>query len=539
AGAGITASVAGSAAGTAGSAATAAGATASTAATVGSMAYGATASGMAALASQAAVALVDNQGDLSKTLKAMGSSDTVKSTFTSMAMGGALAGFDNVMGWDNAANGTKLDPLKAKLPSLSNGDWSKVAQRVAGQSIIGASLGTTINGGSFKDNFTTALLSNIGSQINAEGANLIGNNGQVLGVPGKAISHAAVSALAAEMGGGDAKGAAAGALAAELAAITLDKTFSDPMNIQAGGKIIGGVAGAIATNSAEGANSGANAGEIVILFNHLHSMSVYNLTRELQEANKQGASTEAIWNKYGELSAAQRAEMLSDCAGNGGLCTLTYQAEMEGGIKTADAVSGLRWMFGLSEEDAHRLSQFVTTENQNDLGLLYNSLPAWEKGALIVKEAVESAGIGGAVGKASVASIVGKNKQPYQPNEGTEGKPRTGKGTSVVNQGNKFTIKDLVSSANKPMNPQGLSEAARAWEKHAGRQGGTFEPLKGNVAKKNATANKFVNEVLLNPDTVKTELSRGGVEYRLPDGRGVRYNADGSFSGVLDPKRNK
>ncbi|TDB62472.1 DUF637 domain-containing protein, partial [Photorhabdus khanii] len=269
AGAGITASVAGSAAGTAGSAATAAGATASTAATVGSMAYGATASGMAALASQAAVALVDNQGDLSKTLKAMGSSDTVKSTFTSMAMGGALAGFDNIMGWDNAANGAKLDPLKAKLPSLSNGDWSKVAQRVAGQSIIGASLGTTINGGSFKDNFTTALLSNIGSQINAEGANLIGNNGQVLGVPGKAISHAAVSALAAEIGGGNAKGAAAGALAAELAAIMLDRTFSDPMSIQAGGKIIGGVAGAIATNSAEGANSGAHAGEVVIVYNSL------------------------------------------------------------------------------------------------------------------------------------------------------------------------------------------------------------------------------------------------------------------------------
>ncbi|WP_445493982.1 hypothetical protein [Photorhabdus sp. SF281] len=99
--------------------------------------------------------------------------------------------------------------------------------------------------------------------------------------------------------------------------------------------------------------------------------------------------------------------MLSDCAGSGGLCTLTYQAEMEGGIKTADAISGLRWMFGLSAEDAQRLSQFVTTENQNDLGLLYNSLPAWEKGALIAKEAVESAGIGG---KVSVASIIKGNK---------------------------------------------------------------------------------------------------------------------------------
>ncbi|MEK9498353.1 hypothetical protein V2H77_18155 [Photorhabdus sp. P32] len=51
-----------------------------------------------------------------------------------------------------------------------------------------------------------------------------------------------------------------------------------------------------------------------------------------------------------------------------------------------------------------------------------NKLPAWKKGALIAKEAVESAGVGGAIGgKASVASIVGKNKQPYQPNQGAVG----------------------------------------------------------------------------------------------------------------------
>ncbi|RAW68719.1 hemagglutinin [Photorhabdus sp. S15-56] len=411
AGAGVTVAAANGAAGAASGAATAAGASAATAATVNTATYGAVSAGISSLASTAAVKLINNKGNLSKTLKDMGSSDTVKSTITSMAMGGALAGFDNVMGWDKAANGAQIDPAKATLPKLSNGDWSKVAQRIAGQSIISSSLGTAINGGSFKDNFTTALLANIGSQINAEGAGLIGANGQVLDLPGKAISHAAVSALAAEIGGGDAKGAAAGALAAELAAITLDKTFNDPMKIQAGGKIIGSVAGAIATNSAKGANSGANAGEIVILFNHLNSMNAYNLARELQEANKQGTPTEAIWNKYNKLGATQRAEMLSHCAGNGGLCTLTYQAEMEGGIKTADAISGLRWMFGLSAEDTHRLSQFVTTENQNDLGLLYNSLPAWEKGALIAKEAVESAGIGGAIGgKASVASIVGKSR---------------------------------------------------------------------------------------------------------------------------------
>ncbi|MCT8349701.1 DUF637 domain-containing protein, partial [Photorhabdus temperata] len=186
-----------------------------------SVAGGALTAGMSSLAAQAAVAIVDNQGDISKALKALGSSDAVKSTITSMAIGGALAGFDSYMGWDKLADGTKLDPTKAKLPQISNGDWNKVVQRVAGQSIISSSLNTTINGSSFKDNLTTALLSNIGSQIHAEGARLIGDKGEVLGVPGKTLSHAVVAGISAEIGRGNAKGAMAGALAAELAGIMM------------------------------------------------------------------------------------------------------------------------------------------------------------------------------------------------------------------------------------------------------------------------------------------------------------------------------
>ncbi|MFE8152168.1 DUF637 domain-containing protein [Brenneria goodwinii] len=250
---------------------------------------GAAYSGMTALTSQAAVALVDNKGNLSKTLQAMGSSDSVKSLVTSMVIGGALSGFDSVMGWDKAANGTTLDPAKAKLPMLSNGDWSKVAQRVAGQSVINSSVGTAINGGGFKDNFTNALLANVGNQINAEGANLIGNNGQVLGVPGKMLSHAVVSGVAAEIGGGNGKGAAAGAMAAELAGIVMGSSLFEPkykneVDKQVANllkatqknetsvliaKVIGSLAGAIITNSPNGVNSGANAAEITYRYNLL------------------------------------------------------------------------------------------------------------------------------------------------------------------------------------------------------------------------------------------------------------------------------
>ncbi|MCA6219367.1 DUF637 domain-containing protein [Photorhabdus antumapuensis] len=56
---------------------------------------------------------------------------------------------------------------------------------------MNSTIGTVLNGGSFTDNLQTA----ISNQINVEGAKLISDNGQILGVQGKAISHTAVSAV--------------------------------------------------------------------------------------------------------------------------------------------------------------------------------------------------------------------------------------------------------------------------------------------------------------------------------------------------------
>jgi hypothetical protein len=94
-----------------------------------------------------------------------------------------------------------------------------------------------------------------------------------------------------------------------------------------------------------------------------------------------------------------------------------------------------------------------------------------------------------------------------------------------------------VNSANKPYNDTGLSEAARAWDKHSPRPGSSFDPLRGNVEQKNATASEFIKKLLNDPNAVREDLSGGGVDYRLPNGQGARWNADGSFSGLLDPKR--
>ncbi|WP_145591896.1 DUF637 domain-containing protein [Yersinia rochesterensis] len=273
----------------------------------GGVAGGAVTAGMSSLAAQASVALVEHKGDLSKTFKTLGSKQAVKSLATSMAVGGALSGFDSLMGFDAAADGASA----ARLPRLSHGDWSKVAQRVAGQSLISSSLNTTINGGSFKDNLTTALLANIGSQLHAEGANLIGDNGRVLGTSGKALSHALVAGVAAEIGGGDSKGAAAGALAAELAGVVMGENFIGSQNWQEKSerqaqlsRFIGGVAGAVFTGKAEGAYSGANAAETTFRYNYLSHHQ-----QKLMEAEMSAAKTLAeksqVFIRWGVRSATQ------------------------------------------------------------------------------------------------------------------------------------------------------------------------------------------------------------------------------------------
>ncbi|HEJ7036973.1 DUF637 domain-containing protein [Serratia marcescens] len=302
----------------------------------GAVTSGAVTAGMSSLASQAAVALVENQGNLSKTLQALGSNENVKATATAMAIGGALNGFDSAMGWSKDAAGKPLNPNNVKLPQLSNGDWSKVAQRVAGQSVISSSLNTAINGGSFKDNLTNALLANIGSQVQAEGANLIGDNGDVLGTAGKSVSHAVVAGIAAEIGRGDGKGAAAGALAAELAGVVMQSTLFEPANLnekerqlyrlqealngnevkEQTARVIGALTGALTTHTPEGAYSAADSAQSVYRYNMTeHMLMQYALDnqKDILAADK------------GDVAAAKRVVARREAAaivatvGGGGL----------------------------------------------------------------------------------------------------------------------------------------------------------------------------------------------------------------------------
>lgn len=199
-----------------------------------------------------------------------------------MAVAGTLQGLDQFMGWDQAIQGGTL-PTTGKLLATDNATWTQVAQRVASQSVVSSTLGTAIQGGSFIDNFKTALLSHIGSQFHAEGANLIGDNGAILGHAGKVLSHSVVAGVSAEIAGGSVTGAVAGALAAEIAAISLNdnliKTEQWREQQAQKSRLVGAFAGLVATGKAEGVISAANSAELVERYNrqlHLEETKAIN-----------------------------------------------------------------------------------------------------------------------------------------------------------------------------------------------------------------------------------------------------------------------
>lgn len=107
-------------------------------------------------------------------------------------------------------------------------------------------------------------------------------------------------------------------------------------------------------------------------------------------------------------------------------------------------------------------------------------------------------------------------------------------GARGVASGFDHSLQDLFERANEPFNDTGLSKMARAWEKHAGRPGSILPILTGNVAAKNQKASNYLLEILTNPNTEGSGLSRGGFDFRLSPQEGVRFNANGDISGFLD-----
>jgi hypothetical protein len=83
-----------------------------------------------------------------------------------------------------------------------------------------------------------------------------------------------------------------------------------------------------------------------------------------------------------------------------------------------------------------------------------------------------------------------------------------------------------------------LTKAGRALQKHqaGGRADSTgkYPSVGGPPENWNEQGQRVLDEILTDPGSQFKRLGRGGVQVTAPDGRAVRFNADGSFSGFLD-----
>ncbi|MEL5515614.1 DUF637 domain-containing protein [Serratia bockelmannii] len=506
----------------------------------GAVTSGAVTAGMSSLASQAAVALVENQGNLSKTLKALGSSESVKATATAMAVGGALNGFDSAMGWSKDAAGKPLNPNNVKLPQLSNGDWSKVAQRVAGQSVISSSLNTAINGGSFKDNLTNALLANIGGQVQAEGAHLIGDNGAILNVPGRAVSHAVLAGISAEIGKGNAKGAAAGALAAELAGVILGDNIIKPEEWQKKSeqqaqmaRVLGAAAGAVFTGKSDGAYSGATGGENAFRYNYL--------------SHKQQALMEK------DLAAAKSPLDKALVLANWGITSHTQDGAFAAGVVSGipveinDTVDGLVAVASNPREAADALIALI--KNDDRFAIIGESVKQEYLGRVeAFKTKYESAGVDGAYGAGlefGKLTMAGLGLVAGAAGAGKLGVKIT---TNSIKALEKTTVKDLTAlgltreQQTIIKNAEGIS-TAKAHQATAPRD--LNEQVLWNLVKRNPEMGEKLN---MNKDikfSAKEGFQKMQVTHRLPDGNSItihyqynKYTGKEYDMKFVTPKRN-
>ena len=165
--------------------------------------------GFVALTSQAAITLINNKGNLGKTLSDLGREETLRSVATAMVTAGALSALAGIISVPNA------DGNLVTLAEIS-GKSDLVAQ--IGKNVINntasAVIDTAINGGDLGDKLAHAITTSV---IDAAGASAANSVGDLTGFSNR-MGHLVVGCAMGAAKGGDCGSGAIGGLAGELAA---------------------------------------------------------------------------------------------------------------------------------------------------------------------------------------------------------------------------------------------------------------------------------------------------------------------------------
>jgi filamentous hemagglutinin len=295
--------------------------------------------GFASLAAQAAVAMVNNGGDIGKTLQQLGSEQSIKGLLTTMATAGALQSLDKAMGFDstqtatgqtgNAATGVNGVATSQAANAFQQNLLKNVTNNVAGSAIDAA-----INGKAFDEKaLSSALSSALVTAGMAAGANAIGdastgNNGNPAQLDAftQKLAHAVLGcaggAAVASSGGGCSAGAL-GAVVGEMAAnfylkknedsnLSLDQNKA---NALAFAKVMSATAGVLAgggDDNVAAVNVANTTGENAALNNTLYHYNGKIIARDSKNNNK---LVNLSASDLQTIAAAENAVLMKDVAG--------------------------------------------------------------------------------------------------------------------------------------------------------------------------------------------------------------------------------
>jgi filamentous hemagglutinin len=287
--------------------------------------------GFVALASQAAVTLINNKGNLGQTLSDLGSDETIRNVATAMLTAGAL----------NALAGSISVPnADGKLVTLAevSGKSDLVAQ--IGKNVINnatsAVIDTAINGGDLGDKLAHVITTSV---IDAAGASAANSVGDLEGFSNR-MGHLVVGCALGAAKGGDCGAGAIGGLAGELAAEWFGGDREPVSATQASktvdvARLFGALAATLVGGDAQvGASAAGNAAQNNWL-NHLRPSLLALSEKERYDAASAGcakgdsqACTEL--RNLVKLSAQRDQTLASACAGGEGCITAVNEARAAG-----------------------------------------------------------------------------------------------------------------------------------------------------------------------------------------------------------------
>ncbi|MGO4102223.1 two-partner secretion domain-containing protein, partial [Pseudomonas sp. TAF7] len=464
-----------------------------------------------AIATNFTVGTVNNGGDIGAGLKATISEDAIKGYATQWMTGYALNGIDSmVSGW-STDGALILNVGGVANPGYSSTmlNWSTVTQNIlrsTTHALVASSIGTAINGGSFKESLVSSLVSEGLDLTAAFGNKQLGDLAKYLDVdPGSAekiLMHALLGgALSAARGGDFKTGALAAAAVEGLNAIAtdtlgkyLDSRFATDDQFKVGTAQIIGVLAATITGGDLSAGSWV-AGNAERYNQQLH--------REAAARLQQGFE---ILHAEGKFLDLQPQDVLND-----------LQKIVDG------------------EKDPSKLNpKVVAFLNQFPPAMLRDLFLEPTQTERLIQLGIEI-GFPSVTGKGKAAVTIGEKitnevMQALETKYGVDLAKNMGKELATFAQ-----LKTALTSAQDAY--KGTTVVGHALSKHAGRNPDIWGKVTGSMKTWNEQAMMHLREITRAPGNflpVTTEKGQTFLEKRLADGRGVRLNMDGTFKGFID-----